>query len=166
MHLGVLASGCMGGFMASVFSDSNVAIFSPCSFGVHALALTHLNFKAKLIKGLLYFSKPIDRIIQSIVGPILSLIGHLKPLSRISNYYSEKKYPQMVFEIVVYSLVIPIFVINSLLDSVGLLINGAIQVLLPYQTLYAVFKDDASDEFLDLRDGIKKAHDVVMDLSS
>lgn len=159
---GPLLAGGFIGAVAPYFADSHATLFCPVTFSVHAMVQDNYysGIKAVLAKSLIYFAKPIDRIIQAVVATVFCLIDHL---SKIQDCYNEQSYGWMAFRIVISPLTIPLFTIKSILDAVGLLLNGALQLVIPYQTIYAMCVSDATEEFFELRKEIKDEKNIWLD---
>ena len=130
--------------------NKNTLLMSPLSYTVHHFALQCLNENtANKVQLLHYFAKPIDRIIQAVVAPIfLELEGFVG----IYVSYYKKEYLWVTLNVVFSLFWIPAKLIYGLFQSTLLLTNGALQLVVPYQTVYAYNKGkEASREFYNHR---------------
>lgn len=137
----------VGSFFAPAVVSRNVLLLSPLSKAVHEFAFKHLTESGtRLAECLQYFAKPLDRIVQAISNLIISpteLVAYMRLNSRWWPLWKKILSPLFV----AYKVVI------TVLDTLLLLSNGALQLFLPYQTIYSVVAGkEAVKEYFDHRE--------------
>ncbi len=153
MHaLGVVAGFSAVSILSPLVVDSEIKAFTPVTRAVHLLALRMLQEpEARLVQCLQYFAKPLDRMIQAVAAPVFSTYDMFDKHLMISSMFCGSTVA--VISTAVFSpLLFSIGIIMGLLQSTLLLLNGAFQVVVPYQALYAVYKGkEAAREYFDIR---------------
>jgi hypothetical protein len=105
---------------------------SPCSYAVHKTASTLKgNTTNAVASAFLYIAKPIDRIIQAVSLPIFTIVDHFRDI------YHEKGTMKLL-KIIATPLSLPLKLIMAAFISAIILVDGAIQTAVPYQTIHAV----------------------------
>lgn len=147
----------VGGTMTTIcsllvpsYANSNTVLFNPFTHFIHRKAATCKTEIAKRCTfTLLYLSKPLDRAIQAIAAPIFNILSHF---TLIGSHYKLGNYKRLVSRIILTPVMVPYLLIKGIIDSLGLLINGAIQLAFPYQMFYAMKKGaEATPEYSDCR---------------
>lgn len=126
----------------SLTVDTDVLLMNPATNYIHSVAYKQSEKVACYIQCMLYFGKIIDRVIQAVCAPIFNVAAHL----------SKIRYKSYTRILITSPILIPLLIVKGLIESVGLLLNAALQAIVPYQTIYAVHRGkEGIKEYSDLR---------------
>lgn len=163
-----LCLGTAAAFASPLFSHDDVKSFCPLTDIIHQLALKSISETgAHLIQILHYFGKPLDRVIQALVSPVFRQISYF---SAMKEFYANGNYGLGGTLTLLAPLAVLFNALRGLFDSAMLLANGAVNVVVPYQTIYAVVKGkEAAREYFDCRKSIvsnikKENNDIYIPL--
>lgn len=132
--------------------DKQFSRFSPVQSQVHMLAYktereknyTEGKRMGRRVEILQYFALPIDCALQAFTMPITTVVDHIKD---ISADIKAKRKIQAISKVVASIVTLPLKLIASLVISVAFVLNGAIQVVLPFHAVYSVYKGASEAEF-------------------
>ncbi len=137
------------GYTAPQRAGKNTLLFCPATHFIHKLAHSCTSStEARWVQVLHYIGKPIDRTIQAIAAPLFALLQHFMD---IKEHHHKGETVKMTLRIIATPIVLPLLALRGLLDSTFLLLNGALQLVIPYQMIATILNVEAALQYFDLR---------------
>lgn len=143
--------------LAPMKLSKSVNYYSPLTYQVHQWALTCEHGQERTIQLLHYIAKPADRLIQAVVAPIFKVleIGSLvrSCLKGLSSNNNNSVRSVSVLCLAISPIIGCAFLIGGLAETILFSLNGTLQVIFPYQAIYAIFKGkEAAKEYFEIRE--------------
>lgn len=139
--------------LAPAFLENSIMLFSPCTWTIHQLSVASEGIQSHLVQGLHYLGKPIDRLIQAVVSVVFLTIEYFFCIAAIAE---QKQYFYFGVALVAAPFIVPLLLTAGVAQFTLLAANAALQIVLPFQTVYAVVKGkEACLEYFDYRRHVK-----------
>lgn len=144
----------VGSFFVPAIVSRNVLLLSPLSKAVHEFAFAHLTEAgARRAECLQYFAKPIDRVIQGMGNLVISSLE--LTFVMITILRTRGALWRKIVAGILSPLFVAVYIMIVVVDTLLLFTNGALQLLLPYQTIYSVVMGKkAIKKYFDNREGL------------
>jgi len=123
----------------------SATLLSPCSHAVNRLALKADNEGgAGGVQLLQYFAKPVDSIVQAVAMIAFTFYDHFRD---ISYDIQSRNIGTVILKSLLTPINLPLKLFCASIGSVGFLLGGASQLVVPYQTIYSVVKGKRAAHF-------------------
>jgi hypothetical protein len=134
--------------------DRHVIFYTPFSCVINVLTQTPVSYRNPILKHffqiLHYVGKPLERSSQALLMPLFLFYSTYKTLKHVHQNSSLESGIKL-------AALSPILLLASTIHSLFFLTMGCIQLVMPFQTIYAVVKgDEACEEFFNFRNYLQK----------